>query len=363
TLAEKSGIAKRAFAGACASTLKYAVPSVAQQLIEDTTALHIGDKNSQLSCALLLKNYSNLASDVASGYHSVILPVSAKAIQRLSDVLGESLSVSHQDLLKCLLQEMPGRLWEGKESILHAVAALSTSCHKGMSAEDPSIPNTVIKAVSSACLKKSKSYRDAAYSSLQQVIKAFGSPDSVNVVLPMLLEACSDNKVAQHTIPSASGSTAQGADGMEEERSLPVDKVIDCVAACISVADMKDVMEQRDGLVNVLLYAFSPRFPWTVKVSVLSAVRELFAKFNSFPLSACESPSLELSSFVNEVHVAASECLLDMIKVFQAVSSRQVEEKFKDELLHLLDVEKNEVAKSLLKQCIENCCGHYLENS
>ncbi|XP_031477380.1 uncharacterized protein LOC116248548 isoform X2 [Nymphaea colorata] len=439
TLAEKSGIAKRAFAGACASTLKYAVPSVAQQLIEDTTALHIGDKNSQLSCAILLKNYSHLASDVASGYHSVILPVvfverfnddkdvcnvfdelweeisssesvtlqlylgevvsllcdfltstswaskkkSAKAIQRLSDVLGESLSVSHQDLLKCLLQEMPGRLWEGKESILHAVAALSASCHKAMSAEDPSTPNTVIKAVSSACLKKSKSYRDAAYSSLQQVIKAFGSPDSVIVVLPMLLEACSDNKVAKHTIPSVSGSTAQGADGLEEERSLPVDKVIDCVAACISIADMKYVMEHRDGLVNVLLYAFSPSFPWTVKVSVLSAVRELFARFNSFPLSACESPSLELSSFVNEsfhslnvrviecikivkiaqVHVAASECLLDMIKVFQAVSGRQVEEKFKDELLYLLDVEKNEVAKSLLKQCIESCCGIYVENS
>ncbi|XP_031477538.1 uncharacterized protein LOC116248548 isoform X3 [Nymphaea colorata] len=308
---------------------------------------------------------------------------SAKAIQRLSDVLGESLSVSHQDLLKCLLQEMPGRLWEGKESILHAVAALSASCHKAMSAEDPSTPNTVIKAVSSACLKKSKSYRDAAYSSLQQVIKAFGSPDSVIVVLPMLLEACSDNKVAKHTIPSVSGSTAQGADGLEEERSLPVDKVIDCVAACISIADMKYVMEHRDGLVNVLLYAFSPSFPWTVKVSVLSAVRELFARFNSFPLSACESPSLELSSFVNEsfhslnvrviecikivkiaqVHVAASECLLDMIKVFQAVSGRQVEEKFKDELLYLLDVEKNEVAKSLLKQCIESCCGIYVENS
>lgn len=56
-----------------------------------------------------------------------------------------------------------------------------------------------------------------------------------------------------------------------------------------------------------------------------------------------------------QVHIAASECLLDMIKVFQAVSGRQVEEEFKDELLHLLAVEKNDIAKSLLNQCIESC--------
>lgn len=59
---------------------------------------------------------------------------------------------------------------------------------------------------------------------------------------------------------------------MEEERSLPVDKVIGCVAACICVSDMKYVMEQRDGLINVLLYAFSPTFPWTGSV-----LRKLFS--------------------------------------------------------------------------------------
>lgn len=37
---------------------------------------------------------------------------SAKAIRKLSDVLGESLSSSHRNLLQCLLKEIPGRLWE-----------------------------------------------------------------------------------------------------------------------------------------------------------------------------------------------------------------------------------------------------------
>lgn len=72
---EKSWAAKRAFAGACAMVFKHTTLVHAQKLIEDTIALQIGDKNSQLSCGILMKNYSNLAFDVVSGYHAVIYPV------------------------------------------------------------------------------------------------------------------------------------------------------------------------------------------------------------------------------------------------------------------------------------------------
>lgn len=37
---------------------------------------------------------------------------SAKAIRKLSEILGESLSPYHHNLLKCLLKELPGRFWE-----------------------------------------------------------------------------------------------------------------------------------------------------------------------------------------------------------------------------------------------------------
>lgn len=72
---EKSTIAKRAFASACAKVLNYISPSQAQKLIEDTAALHSGDKNSQIACAFLLKSYSSMAADVVGGYHAVIIPV------------------------------------------------------------------------------------------------------------------------------------------------------------------------------------------------------------------------------------------------------------------------------------------------
>lgn len=72
---EKSTAAKRAFASACGAVLKYAAPSQAQKLVEETAGLHTGDKNAQISCAILLKNYSSMASDIFSGYLVVIVPV------------------------------------------------------------------------------------------------------------------------------------------------------------------------------------------------------------------------------------------------------------------------------------------------
>jgi hypothetical protein len=72
---DKSVAAKRSFANACALVLKHATPLQAEKLIEETAALHTGDRNDQMSCAILLKSYSSMASDVVSGYHAVLVPV------------------------------------------------------------------------------------------------------------------------------------------------------------------------------------------------------------------------------------------------------------------------------------------------
>lgn len=72
---EKSAASKRAFASACAIILKYASPSQAQKLIEDTATLHSGDRNDQISCAILLKSYASMAADTLNGYHSIIVPI------------------------------------------------------------------------------------------------------------------------------------------------------------------------------------------------------------------------------------------------------------------------------------------------
>jgi len=55
--------------------LKYASQAQAQKLIEDTTALHLGEKNAQVSGVVLLRAYFNNLAEVFSGYSVVVIPM------------------------------------------------------------------------------------------------------------------------------------------------------------------------------------------------------------------------------------------------------------------------------------------------
>lgn len=53
--------------------------------------------------------------------------------------------------------------------LLLAVGALSSSCHKAISADGSASSIAILNLVSSACTKKEKKYREAAFASLEQV--------------------------------------------------------------------------------------------------------------------------------------------------------------------------------------------------
>jgi hypothetical protein len=74
-LDEKNSSVKRAFTSSCAIILKRASQAQAQKLIEDTTALHLGEKNAQVSGAVLLRAYLNNAVEVLNGYSAVVIHV------------------------------------------------------------------------------------------------------------------------------------------------------------------------------------------------------------------------------------------------------------------------------------------------
>ncbi|CAL5425499.1 unnamed protein product [Camellia sinensis] len=428
---EKSVLSKRAFANACAIVLKYAAPSQAQQLIEETAALHAGDRNAQISCAILLKSYLSTASDILSGYHTIIVPVifisrseddknisslfeelweenmsservtlqlymaeivslicegimssswaskkkSAQAISMLSQVLGESLSSYQDALLKTLMKELHGRLWEGKDALLNALAALCTSCHKAISASDPATPNAILSLTASACTKKVKKYREAAFCCLEQIIKAFKNPDFFGMVFPLLFEMCNSTTIIKSgQVPLTNDAVKAEADDAEHN-SVPHAKVVDCITSCISVGHVSDILEQQKNLVNVISNLLSPGFPWTVKMSVFSLIKELCSRLQSIANDSQEnSTHTAVTSFVHElfhsaspkvveciyaikiaqVHIAASECLLEMTELYGALPQEQwTEVGFKGELLHQYEAEKNEQAKSCLKKSID----------
>ncbi|KAG4953084.1 hypothetical protein JHK87_038678 [Glycine soja] len=406
---ERSTAAKRAFASACAKVLKYIPASQAQKLIEDTTALHAGDKNSQIACAFLLKSYSSMAADVVGGYHAVIIPVvflsrfeddknvsslfeelweeytsgeritlhlylgeivslicegmsssswaskrkSAEAICRLSEVLGESLSSHHEVLLQSLMKEIPGRLWEGKEMLLLAVGALCTSCHKAILAQGSSSSIAILNLVSSACTRKGKKYREAALSSLEQVIKALGNPEFFNMVFPFLFDLCNSEPLKSGQAPLASDAAGSELNSVEEI-SVPHNKIVDCLTSCIHVAHINDILEKQKGLAHMYTAFLLPEHKWTVKTTAFVSIRELCSRLQNVVKDSQGSNELAgATSFVQEVHVSASECLLEVMNLAMDVPSvGTINEGFKDELLHQYEIEKNEGAKSILKKCV-----------
>ncbi|KAM2630644.1 hypothetical protein TB1_029488 [Malus domestica] len=428
---EKSAASKRAFSGACAAVLKHAAPTQAEKLIDDTVALHTGDKNYQVSCAILLKSYSSVASDALSGYLAAIIPAifisrfeddkvisslfeelweehasgervalqlylveivslicegigssswaskkkSAQAISKLSDVLGESLSSYYPVLLQSLMKEIPGRLWEGKDALLDAIAALSVSCHKAISSDDPSTLNEILSIVSSACTKKAKKYREAALTCLEKVVRAFGNEEVFNVVFPLLFEIFSSASLDQSGKESLAGDAAKAEEDQVEKVSVPHNKILDCMTACIHVAHINDILGQQKNFLHVLITTLSSGLPWTVKVSALSSTKELCSMLQK-ALDDSQEPSIHASIIssvqelflsmppqiveclrtinVAQVHVAASETLLVIVKLYEKLQTIHCrDEKFMGELVHLYEVEKNGEAKSLLKKCVD----------
>ncbi|KAL8055606.1 hypothetical protein ABFX02_04G067300 [Erythranthe guttata] len=424
---ERSASSKRAFANACAIVLKYAAPSQAQKLIEDTSNLHSGDRNDQISCAILLKSYASTAADILNGYHTIIVPVlfvsrfeddkiisslyeelweenmsseritlqlylaeivtlinegimssswaskkkASQAICKLSEVLGESLSSHHNVLLTSLMKELPGRLWEGKDAVLNALSALCTSCHEAISASNPDAPNAILSLVSSACTKKTQKYRESAFCCLEKVIKAFNNPEFFNMVFPSLLE------MGSSLAPTKSGQISLPddvkADVPDSSPAALHEKILSCVTACIHVARIGDIINQQKNFIDLYLLSLSPTFPWTVKMSVFSSIKELCSKLHS-AINNLQDSSMQTSitAFVHElfytlspevlkslrtikigqVHIAAAECLLELTNQYKAAPPiHWTELGFTNELLDLCEVEKSEQAKSLLKKC------------
>ncbi|KAL8170504.1 hypothetical protein V2J09_022308 [Rumex salicifolius] len=403
---EKSGAAKRSFASACAVVMKYSTPLQAQKLIVETTTLQVGDRNSQVSCALLLKSYSSLAADVVSGYQAIIIPTvfisrfdddkqvsslfeelweentsgdritlqlylgeivsligesittsswaskkkAAQAITKLGEVLGESLSGHDQILLNYLMKELPGRLWEGKESLLHAIAAVCSSCHDTISARDANMPNAV----------------------LSLIIKAFHHPQFFNMVFIQFYDMCQDtpDKNVQGTMDTSSGKSDSEVD---DHNHTSYNKIIDCITCCIHAASINDILLQKQSLMNVVSRSLAPATTWIVKISGFSFIKMLCTRMNE--TTPEDSLHASVSSFVHElfisvppeilqcihivkigqVHVSASECLLQLFELFKTFKHKPAKELvFKSDLVTLIDVEKNEQAKSLLKSCLAN---------
>nr|AAM14877.1 unknown protein [Arabidopsis thaliana] len=390
---EKSSAAKRAFSSACGIVLKYSSPSQAQSLIEETAALHSGDRSSQIACASLFKSFSSTAADIMSSHQSAIVPAifisrfeDEKQISSLFEEVWEDITSGERVTLQLFLQEIVNHICEsitsssrfklsfslGKDALLDALGALSVACHEAITKEDPTTPTTILSLICSACKKKLKKYRESAFSCLEKVIIAFGDPKFFHAVFPMLYEMCNTASIKTNTQVQAASDAVKTESENGEDGHVPLEKIMECVKSCIQVATIDDILSAKADLIHVLIISLSPGFLWTVKMSGISCVGKLCSRFPSLWTDSMDdlSPS-DATKFVHELfhslvpkllecihtvkiaqfHVAASQCLLELIELYSTISSlHPVEVDFKAEVVSLLELEKSEEAKSLLRK-------------
>lgn len=110
----------------------------------------------------------------------------AQGIASLCEINNVAMQASAASLGNQLLSEVPGRIWDGKEKVLGALAALCKECTDEMRSSSTDI----VLALKTACGKGKRSYREAALDCLKETLRSVKGVDHYELVAPMLLEMC-----------------------------------------------------------------------------------------------------------------------------------------------------------------------------
>jgi hypothetical protein len=172
----------------------------------------------------------------------------AEGLKQLAELGADAAAPHAARLADALLAEASGRLWDGKEAVLSALAALAKAQPAALAAA-PGGAARVVDALLAAAGRKKAAFRKAALVCLEASLRAFAPADFYPSVAPPLLEACRAHVAAQlkgaHP-PAAGGGAAGGApaaDGAapmetdeEAERPPPLLETLKALAAAYAGA-------------------------------------------------------------------------------------------------------------------------------
>ncbi|MCO5551056.1 hypothetical protein L7F22_004553 [Adiantum nelumboides] len=412
---EKSPSSRHAFVSACASIAKYAGTTQIQSLFEDTTALY--DENTstaKITSALLLRELSHQAHDVFVGYHALVLPTAfiarfdedktvsnifediweentsgqsiamqlyeseivsialkglsntswtqkkrcAMAITKLAD--GGDLTALHvHSLLIALIEELSNRLWEGKEVLLDAVSAICKNCSGQI--QDSSDTNTVnwhivMSAVLAACSKKKTSFRNGAFSCLEQVLLHCRYQAVNEEAFNYVLQCCS--------VPS------REEDGDQANTSFvpSLEKVLVCLKASFAGVPVSILCDRFEVIAACLAEKLIGSYSWQVKMATLKTIQtltELVLKarqderqqkhiVQSMEVMLCAIVECLGTVKVGQVRVACLQCMLTVFgdDDFRPQLVKSIGEQTHERLLLWSELEGDSSTKSLMQSVL-----------
>ncbi|GMH36012.1 hypothetical protein BSKO_03880 [Bryopsis sp. KO-2023] len=190
----------------------------------------------------------------------------AKAISSLSEINAEAIQPHARTIAAQLLKEVPGRIWDGKENILQALASLCKRCPKQMG----EVSTEVIAALKGACEKGKKKYKETALECLILCFESLDDLDQYEQVASMLIEAC--NRHAAEDKPSTATSETETA--TEAPSKLPIKSSMKCLGA--AWVHTKSDVQVKNGasLASCLAGVLIGVHPWHVKVVAAETAKQ-----------------------------------------------------------------------------------------
>lgn len=159
-----------------------------------------------------------------------------------------------------MLQELPGRLWAGKEAVLDALAAVSMAAPADVPAE------AVVPALITAAGRKNASFRKSALAALEVAIDSLPG-DHLRVAGPVLLDGISAHASGS---PSRSSTPAKEVSASSKYMTSEEEFMIWGATTCESqfAVNRENPYPSIDSLQGCLVgQEMHPYFPWELFIS------------------------------------------------------------------------------------------------
>ncbi|GIL84022.1 hypothetical protein Vretifemale_12732, partial [Volvox reticuliferus] len=373
---ERSGTVRRAYAAAAAQVVRHAGEKRLDKFVAEAVASYTdpgADVESRLSGGLVLRELLRAAPEKFRMYDTVVLPAAfgakmdddkevaavwaevweegvssepaalrlygkeicttlcemlggqqwgrkkaaADATIKLTEIAPDALGEYGRCLATALLAELNvGRLWEGKEAVLKALAALVAADPRVMEPAPGHV--MVVDALMAAVGRKKMTYRKAALAALEVVLRALPGCHYERVAPPLLAAvakhceaggaaaeaaaaaasegtpqlqaAAAAAAPSSSAAPSATPAATTAAADDDGERPLPLSECISCLSAAFTrlggigsetertmaaTAAADAVSDQGTGLATALRGVLSSQVPWQPKLAAAAAVQVL----------------------------------------------------------------------------------------
>jgi len=215
-----------------AGAVRLYAPEIVTLLVEGLGSQQWGRKQASAQAVVRL---TELGHDLLNG------STSATGTAEGADAGGASSSSPACVLAEALLAEAGGRLWDGKESVLQALAALAKSAPAALSSLPKGGHARVVEAALAGTQRRKASFRVSSAKLLQACLASFEG-DYYDLVAPTLLQAVHTHATPSTAAPptaSASGAPAPRADEQpaadDEDAPLPPLPLVEALG-CLDAA-------------------------------------------------------------------------------------------------------------------------------